>query len=97
MKKIAGDVIITHLYQKSQLHDLRLLDTDWDRQNFLSLLTIYCHFTTLLILKIKSFKKWKKIPEDISTLSMYAISKNPMIYGSWYMECDGQSFFIILD
>ena len=28
MKKIAGDIIITYVYQKSQSYDLRFLDTD---------------------------------------------------------------------
>ena len=97
MKKIAGDIIITYVYQKSQSYDLRFLDTDWDRQNFLSFWAISCHFTTLLMLKIKSLEKWEKIPDNITTLYMCTISKNNMIYGSWYMECDRQNLFIILD
>ena len=64
IKNFAGDIIITHVYQKSQLYDLRFLDTKWDRQNFLLFRTISCSFTNILIYqiisKIKIVKKWEK-------------------------------------
>ena len=50
-----------------------------------------------MIPKIKTLKKWNKIPENITTLYMSIIYKNHMMYGFWDMECDGQNFFIILD
>ena len=88
MKKISGYIISNYVYQKSQSES---------EADILSLWVISCHFTTLLIQKIKILKEWKKIPEDITTWYMCTISKNHMTYGSWDMECDGQIFFIILD
>ena len=41
MEKIAGDIIFTYVYQKSQSYDLRFLNTDWYKQTFLSFWTIF--------------------------------------------------------
>ena len=71
MKKIAGDIIIIHVYQKSQLYDLRFLDTEWDRHNFLSFWVISCAFIALMIPKTKILKKWKKFLE---ILPLYTLS-----------------------
>ena len=39
----------------------------------------------------------KKTPGDIIVLHMCTINDNDMMYGSWDMECDRQSFFLIFD
>ena len=41
MKTFAGSIIITHVYLKLQLYDLPFLDTDGDRQYFLSFWAIF--------------------------------------------------------
>ena len=42
-------------------------DSEWDRQTFLSLCTLFCPFTSpLIILNIKILKKWKKCLEILS-------------------------------
>ena len=43
-------------------------DMEHDRQNFLSVWTIFCHFTPLKPWKIKILKKWKKTPGNIIIL-----------------------------
>ena len=91
MKKIAGNIIITHVYQKSQSYDLRFLDTEWDRQNFLSFWVISCPFYSPNDPENKNFEKMKKnlkIPGDM-TLYMCNLHKNHIMYISPDMECDG--------
>ena len=92
-KKIAGDTIIIHVYQKSQSYELVFLETEWDRHNFFSFWAISCTFTPLIIIpQKKKLKKWKRIPGDVTTLYMCTINKNHMMYGFWDMECDVQNF-----
>ena len=43
----------------------------------------------------QNFEKMKKIPGVIIILHMCTINDNPMMYGSWDMEVDGQN--VILD
>ena len=62
MKNIAGDIVIT-VPKIKIIYDLRFLDTEWDRQNFLSFWVISCSFTRLMTLKIKILKKWRKVLE----------------------------------
>ena len=40
--------------------------------------------------RIKTLKKWKKVPRDI--LHMCTINDNHMIYGSWDINCNRQIF-----
>ena len=68
-------------------------DMDHDRQNFLSLWTIFCPFTTLTTQKIKILKKWKNIPVDIVILHMCTVNENHMMYVSWDMKCGRYKFF----
>ena len=79
------------MYQKSRYIMYSSWDTEWDRQNFLSLWAIFCSFTTptptsLMIPKIKTLKK-KKIKKCLKILSFYT-----------YMKCKVQQteiFFIL--
>ena len=59
---------------------------------FLSFLTVFCSFTPLTTQKIKLLKKMKKLPGDIVILHMCTINDNNMMYVSWNMECDRQTF-----
>ena len=91
MKKFAEYIIILHIYQKSQSYDVRFWATEWDRPNFLSFWTIFCPFSHLKTWKIKILKL-KKTPGDIIILHICTVNDNHMMYGSWYMERDGQNF-----
>ena len=52
MKKIAGDIIISHKCTRNHNHmRYKVRQTFW---------AIFCHFTLLTIGKIKILKKWKK-------------------------------------
>ena len=62
---------------------------------YFSLWVIFCSFTHSLSLppaaqKIKILKKWKNMPWD---LHMCTKHYDQMIYGSWYMTCDGWNYF----
>ena len=58
IKKTVGDIIILHTCTKNHDHMMDgSWDTELDRQNFLSLWTIFCPFTQLTTWKIKNLKK----------------------------------------
>ena len=62
LKKIAGEIIISHLFTKNHNHMRHgSWDTGWHRQNFWSLWAIFCPFTPLTIknLKNKNFEKMR--------------------------------------
>ena len=61
VKNTSGDIIILRMCTKNHNH-MRYgsWDTEWDRQNFLSLWAILCLFTLQSTWKIKILKKWKK-------------------------------------
>ena len=56
----------------------------------------FLHFYYTSNLKIKVFKKFKKLTKktcgDIIILHMCTINDNHMMYGSWDMECDRYNF-----
>ena len=56
---------LTHVYKNSQSYDELFLRYGV-RQNFLSFWAIFCHFTPLMIPKIKILKKWKEFLEILS-------------------------------
>ena len=91
---MAGDITTLLLWTKNHNHMMYgSSDTGWDRHNILSFLVIHCPFTPQTISKIKILKKWqKKTPGDITILQMCTKNDNHMMYGSWDMECNGQSF-----
>ena len=61
MKKFARDIIL-HICTKTHNHMMYdSWDTEWDRQNFLSLWTAFCPFTPLTTPKNKILKNWKKL------------------------------------
>ena len=66
MKKIASDIIILHMCNKNLNHMIySSRDTEWDRI-FLSFWGIFCPITSLMIRKIKIFKKGKNCQEMLS-------------------------------
>ena len=66
-KKQPGDITILHM---CTINDNHMIHGSWnmerDRQNFLSLWTIFCPFTPLTTIKIKILWKWKKSREILS-------------------------------
>ena len=52
-----------------------------NRQNVLSLWTVFCPFTPLQTQKVKILKKWKKALEDIIILQMFTINDSHITYG----------------
>ena len=88
MKKFAGDIIILHVYQKSQSYGS--WDTEWHRHNFLSFWAIFCPFTitppTLNDPKNQNFeKKWKKTPGDTILLYIQLYHKWKS-YDIWFLK-----------
>ena len=103
MKKFAGAIIILHVYQKQWYLMYGSWDTEWDRQDFLSLWAIFCPFSTplptsLMILKIKVLKKkMKKMPGDIIILYIHVYHKW-ISYDIWFWKYKVQQteIFVIL-
>ena len=71
-------------------------DMECDRQNFLSLWTIFCPFTPLWTQKIKILKKWKKHLKIYHFTNVYHKWQS---YNIWFFRYGVQQtkFFIILD
>ena len=63
---------------------------------FFDILGFFCPFSLLTTWKIKILTL-KKTPGDIIVLHMCTLNDNDMMYGSWDMERDRQSFFVIFD
>ena len=95
MKKITGDIITTHEYQKSQSYDLRFVDTDWGQTEFFVILGQFLLFTPSMIPKNKILKKMKKVPWNIIILHMCTINEDHMIFLRYKVR--QTEFFVILD
>ena len=63
-----------------------------ETQNFYSLWAIFCHFTPLMIPKIKIVKKWKKYLGDIILLHMGTINEDHMI---WFLKYKVQQTYFL--
>ena len=87
--KFARDIIILHMCTNNHKH---MMHGSWDmecnRQNFLSLWTIFCPFTPLWTQKIKVLKKMKEKPGDIIILHTCTKTYVQIMYGSWDMVHD---------
>ena len=101
MKIVAGNIIILPTSTKNQNHMMHgSWDMKCDRQNFLSLLTVFCPFTPLptyfCIKKIKILKKYK------NTLRYYHFTyvyHKWQSYDAWYFRYGVKQtiFFVILN
>ena len=67
-------------------------DTKCDRQNFLSIWTIFCPFSTVTAWKITILKNWKKRHDKLIILHICTINDNHIMYDSWATKCDRQNF-----
>ena len=97
-KKKSGNIIILHMCTTNDNHMMYgSWDMKHDRQNFLSFWTVFLPFYLPNNLKNQNFEKLKKPPEDIIILHMCTINDNQMMYGSWDIEHDRKTFFVILN
>ena len=89
MKKSSGDVIILNLCNKK--HDYMMYHySDMEclhRHNFFSFQAIFCSFAPLLTLKIKIWRKCKKIPGGIILLHMCTINQD---HDVWFLRYEVQ-------
>ena len=67
-----------------------------DRQNVLSLWTVFCPFTPHMDPENQNFEKMKKTLEDIIILQMFTINDSRMIYG-FSDRVHQTKFFVILE
>ena len=97
-EKKPEDITILQICIKNDNH---IMYDSWDmeheRHNFLSFWTVFYPFTPLWTQKIRILKKWKKTPQDITILQICTINVSHMMYGYWEIECNKQTFFVILD
>ena len=93
MKQTPGNIIILHM---CTINDNHMIYGSWDmkhdRQDFLSFWTVFLPFYPTNNPKYQDFEKLKKTPGDIIILDMCTINYNHMMYGSWDIEHDRQSF-----
>ena len=68
-------------------------DMECDRHTLLSLWTVFCSFIPIWTQKIKILKSWKKMPRSIIILHKCTINGNHIMYGSWDMKYEEQSFW----
>ena len=92
MKKIAGYIIILHMYQKSQSYEVWFLRYGVRHRFFFLVLERFLSFYPPSNLKNKNFEKKKKTLGDILILHRCAINDNHLMYGSWDIKCDGHKF-----
>ena len=64
---------------------------------FFVILDHFLHFYPSNNLKNQNFEKMKKPVWDLITLHLHTINDSHMMYGSWYMKCNEQNFFVNLD
>ena len=64
---------------------------------FFVILDHFLHFYPSNNLKNQNFEKMKKPVWDLITLHLRTINDSHMMYGSWYMKCNEQNFFVNLD
>ena len=95
MKKSAGDIIILHMCTKNQNHmKYGSWDLEWDRQNFLSFMLIFCPFTpiTTSIIKIKKKKKEKKS----GCYHFIQVHHKWKSYDAWFLRYGAQEIFFLI-
>ena len=83
------------MHQNSQSYDVWFLRY-WVRQTKLFVILghfVHFYFSLLMILNIKILKTWKKCLEILSFYThMCTINEDHMVYGSWNIRCDRQTF-----
>ena len=87
MKKSHRDIIILQI---CSINDSHMMYGSWNmecnRQNFLSIWTVFCPFTPLTTQKLKILEKMEKLPGDIIILNKCTINDNHMMYCFWDMK-----------
>ena len=91
MKKVWRYYRFTFVHHKWYHMMYASWNMECNRHSFLSFWAIFCPFTLLKTPKIEIWKIYKKTPGHIILLHMCSINED-MIYGSWDIKCNGQSF-----
>ena len=92
IEKMPGRIISLHLCITIDDHMMYVSqDAEHDRHNFLSFWTAIYLLPTK---KIKILKKWKESSGDVTILHMCSKNHDHIMYASWDIECDRQSFVI---
>ena len=91
MKKVWRYYHFTFVHHKWYHMMYASWNMECNRHSFLSFWAIFCPFTLLKTPKIEIWKIYKKTPGHIILLHMCSINED-MIYGSWDIKCNGQSF-----
>ena len=88
LKKASGDVIILHMYTKNHNHNYDVCCLRY------GVWQIICHFGPFFTLLSPYWPKKIKCTKtlDIILIQMCTINKNHMIYGSWDISNNEQSF-----
>ena len=93
IEKMPGRIISLNLCITIDNHMMYVSqDAEHDRHNFLSFWTAIYLLTTR---KIKILKKWEDSSGDVIILQMCIKNHDHMMYASWDIECDRQSFVIL--
>ena len=82
MRKLPGDIIILHVYQKWQSYHVHFLRYGKRQAEFFVFLGHFLPFYPPNNTKNQNFEKLKKIPADIIILHKCTINDNNMMYGS---------------
>ena len=83
---------IISFYHKLQSYDVWFLRYGVRHTEFFVTLDCFLPFYPPTNPENQNFEKMKKNIEDIINLHMCTINDNHMMYGSWEMECDRQTF-----
>ena len=83
----------THMHNKSRSYYAWFLRNKVQKAKFFVILGYFLPFDPPNNWKSQNFEKMTKTPRDIIILHMSTIYKNQMMYDSWEMEHDKDSFF----
>ena len=92
-EELAGDIIILHVYQKSQLYEVRFLKYGAQRTDFFVILDHLLLFYPPNNLQSQNFQEIKKASRDTTILQVCTINGNHMMmYASWDLVGDRRNF-----
>ena len=97
MKKIAGDIVILHMYTKNYTHMMfGSWDAEWDRENVSLIWAIFYPFPPLTFWKMKILKTWEERLEILFFTNVY---HKWQLHHVWFLKCGVQrtEFFVLLD
>ena len=88
-------IILQQMYQKPQSYEIRFLRYGV-RLIIFAILGHFLPFYPPNNTKNQIFEKMKEAPGDVIILYMHTTNHGPMMYAFWDMQCDRQSFVILV-